>query len=74
MQAVYTNFHTFDGYYGLTYLHTFVKDGYTFTWFTSKDLEELEKGDIVTLKGTIKEHKEYKGYKQTVVTRCKIAK
>lgn len=32
----------------------------------------LEIGNICILTGTVKEHKEYKGDKQTVLTRCKI--
>ena len=73
------------GGYGMTtmYIHNLSdKDGNTFTWKTAnsisikdKDSNEWivpEKGDIVTLKGTIKEHSEYKEEKQTVLTRCKI--
>lgn len=32
----------------------------------------VAKGDKVTLTGTVKDHKEYKGDKQTVLTRCKV--
>lgn len=59
-----------------SYLYTFdYKEGdttYTFVWFSSVYYENVRKGDIVTLKGTIKDHKEYGEVKQTVVTRCKI--
>jgi hypothetical protein len=35
-------------------------------------LEQYQIGDKITLKGTIKEHSEYKDEKQTVLTRCKV--
>lgn len=42
-----------------------------FVWFKS-GLNTVEKGQIC--KGTVKEHKEYKGIKQTILTRCKAKK
>lgn len=55
---------------GISYLHTFKDaDGHTFIWKTGSS--SIEEGSTVTLKGTIKEHSEYKGVKQTVLTRCK---
>lgn len=42
------------------------------TWLDNGDWLHYEDGDTVTLKGTIKEHKEYKDEKQTVLTRCKV--
>ena len=56
-------------------------DGNTFTWKTGNtlyiptgdgDFDVANKGDTVVLKGTIKEHSEYKDEKQTVLTRCKV--
>ena len=56
------------------------EDGNTFTWKTTKSIyipngdytfNVAEKGDKVTLKGTIKAHSEYKDEKQTELTRCK---
>lgn len=44
--------------------------GNRFTWFSSNDV--LEVGNTYTLKGSIKAHDEYKGVKQTVLTRCKV--
>lgn len=32
----------------------------------------IEDGEIITIKGTVKEHSEYRGEKQTVLTRCKL--
>lgn len=45
-------------------------NGNRFTWFSSNDV--LEVGNTYTLKGSIKAHDEYKGVKQTVLTRCKV--
>ena len=60
-------------YYGE--LHTIYKfkdsDGNVLVWNTSAYLE-LEEGKQYTLKGKVKEHSEYKGEKQTVLTRCKV--
>ena len=56
------------------YIHTF-KDsaGNVLVWKTSSNsLPELNEGDKVHIKGTVKEHSEYKDEKQTVLTRCKI--
>lgn len=55
-------------------------EGNTFTWKTANSInvplgdyqyKVAEPGDKVKLTGTIKEHTEYKGEKQTVLTRCK---
>lgn len=54
-----------------TYVHHFeTSDGDILIWKTGTYPEI--KGDKVTLTGTVKEHSEYKGIKQTVLTRCKI--
>lgn len=44
--------------------------GNVFVWVTSK--RSLEVGKKYKVKGTIKQHSEYKGVKQTVLTRCDI--
>lgn len=64
------------------YIYT-LKDteGHLFVWKTTSGLgrvengeyRRIEEGERFTLKGTIKEHSEYKGEKQTVLTRCKVA-
>lgn len=43
--------------------------GHVFTWKTSNWVED----GVKTIKGTIKAHNEYKGMKQTELTRCKCA-
>lgn len=49
-----------------------------FAWKYNEETKEfdriLDTGDKVYLKGTIKEHKEYKDEKQTALTRCKVQK
>lgn len=54
------------------YLHTF-KDssGNKLIWKTTRGIE-IEDGAFIKLCGTIKEHTEYKGEKQTQLQRCKI--
>jgi hypothetical protein len=69
--------------YGTTtiYIHTFKIGDDTVIWKTGSTLgrwndkdewESIEEGSQVHLKGTIKEHSEYKGEKQTVLTRCRL--
>ena len=54
------------------HVYTFRNDhGDAIVWKTSKGLG-IEEGTKVHLKGTIKEHGEYKDEKQTVLTRCKV--
>lgn len=43
-----------------------IQEGEEF-WYLPK------KGDTLTIKGTVKEHSEYKGTKQTVLTRCRYS-
>lgn len=64
-EACYGRRTTVTSIYHLTDEH-----GNRFTWFSSKDI--LEKGQTYTLKGTIKDHTQYQGIEQTVITRCKI--
>lgn len=57
-----------------TTLVKFVTDeGNTISWFASNP-GLLEKGDTVSVKGTVKKHDEYKGEKQTTITRAKAAR
>jgi hypothetical protein len=71
------------GYWGTStqYIHTFVdEEGNILVWKTSNSLgkwidgnwKAYHSGDQLILKGTIKDHSEYEGQKQTVLTRCKI--
>ena len=64
----------YGGYWneGVTNLHTFQDDqGNVYTWKTGNFIN-ADYGTKMMLTGTIKEHGEYKGIKQTVMTRCKV--
>jgi hypothetical protein len=63
------------------YVHTFKIGDDTVVWKTTASLgrwndndewESIEEGAQVNIRGTIKEHSEYDGEKQTVLTRCKV--
>lgn len=54
--------------YGIMYIYKFTVDNNEIIWKTSKYLGEKE----VTIKATIKEHSDFRGNKQTVITRGRI--
>ena len=61
---------TLDGYYGTSTMHIMEDvDGNVFVWTTAS--KSFPEGKVVNLRGTIKDHREYKGTKQTILTRCK---
>lgn len=78
----------FEGFYGYTYFLFFRdEDGHVFKWSSSNGSYkcwssiscndgycEYEIGKKYLIKGSIKDHAEYKGVKQTVITRCKVLK
>lgn len=83
-----TAWFTIPSFYGFgkedtMYIHTFRIGDNTAVWKTSTDnlgrfnddgeWERYVEGKQVHLKGTIKEHNEYKDEKQTVLTRCRIS-
>jgi hypothetical protein len=56
---------------GTTHIHKMADAaGNALTWFSSSD--RLEEGQTYVLKGTVKAQEEYKGEKQTVLTRCTV--
>lgn len=62
-----------DSYYGHSTMHVMEDaNGNTFVWTTAS--RTLEVGTTYTMKGTIKDHSEYKGVKQTILSRCSIIK
>ncbi len=73
------NCYTYDTQYGLMRIYV-MKDaaGNVYTWKTSSNIGyETEEGtwytpETFTITGTVKEHSEYRGEKQTVLTRCKV--
>jgi hypothetical protein len=62
--------HAFYTQFGTSFANVFTGEGYRFKWLTSA--RDFDKGETVTLKGTIKKHEEYKGKTYTVLTRCKV--
>lgn len=57
--------------YGVTVIYKFVdENGNVFTWKTSGWVNTDR--EIAKVTGTVKEHKEYRGVKQTELTRCKV--
>lgn len=60
---------SWDTMYGVTYLYKITDiDGNIFIWKTSKCIDE----DIKGLKGTVKDHSEFRNVAQTDLTRCKV--
>ena len=58
--------------WGVTVLYRFIDtNGNVIIWKSSKYIDSEK--EVTKLTGTIKEHKEYNGVKQTVVNRCKVA-
>lgn len=78
VKAVYDHSAWFDVKLGWTkqrvFIHTFRdENGSAIVWKTSSNsLYNIAEGDTVQIKGTVKEHSEYKDEKQTVLTRCKV--
>lgn len=72
----YVSCHTYEthfSYYGETnFIHKFVDErGNTIVWKTAS-FQEFKPGETYTIKGKVKELSEYKGDKETVLTRCKV--
>ena len=72
MEVVYTNCRTIESYYGVSLVYTFKLGDNVLTWFCSgKGIDpDIEIGETVLLTGTVKDHKEYNGVKQTYLNRC----
>ena len=61
-----------DTLYGTTYLYKFTDEaGNILIWYASNPVNEED--SVVSVTGTIKDHSEFQGVKQTVLTRCKVA-
>ena len=62
----------FKSNFGYTRVYTFEDAAHNLiVWKTGKSLG-LKEGSYVHIAGTIKEHSEFRGKKQTVLTRCKV--
>lgn len=55
-------------------VYKFNVNGNTLVWITEKAdlINNIHKGQKVCLTGHVREHSEYRGTKQTVMTRCKV--
>lgn len=61
-----------EGRFGAVTLVTFEDElGNLIKWFASTRLD-IDKGDVVDIKATVKEHTDYKGVKQTMITRARV--
>ena len=70
--VVLRNYRSFYGNFGETGVFEFEdSDGNTVIWMTSPD-RDIDYDHIYWIEGTVKDHSEYKGDKQTRLTRCKI--
>ena len=57
--------------WGSSNLYTFTIDNNVFIWFSQSVIDaSIKPGDEITLSGTVKDHKEYDGVKQTYLSRC----
>lgn len=73
VQMTCKNIYAYDSHFhrGQDYIVTLADNNDNiFIWYTS--VKPCKQGDIVITKGTIKDHKEHKGIKQTIITRCKV--
>ena len=75
MALVLSNVYAYDGIFGTTYIHSFMdSNNRVLVWKTSKDLSDVAPvGSTFNIKGTVKEHSDYRNVKQTVLTRCKAS-
>lgn len=66
--------HYWEGDYGVTTLVRFVdQNGNIAVWKASGEKDDLEQDKTYLVTGTVKEHSDYKGTLQTVLSRCKYA-
>lgn len=80
IQATLACRYEFSGFYGPSFLYKFESEsGDILTWKTATILslpgekdDYPRKGDTVVFKATVKEHGEYKGQDQTVISRVKL--
>jgi hypothetical protein len=80
LTLTYTKSFSYESAYGTGFFHIFTdSDGNVFKWSTNKSLTykvddrsyNLDQGATLKLSGTVKDHEEYRGIKQTSLTRCK---
>ena len=58
--------------FGITRIYKLIgADGNVYTWKTGKYLDDTT--DEMSITGTVKAHTEFRGIKQTELTRCRVA-
>lgn len=74
VELIFKNIFFYETQFGGMCIYIFEDaEGHQFKWNTASGFaNSLEEGDHIKLNATIKEHSEYKGIKQTVLTRCKM--
>lgn len=61
------------GKYGVTTLVAFEDEtGNLIRWFSSTNMDNLNQGDVVDIKATVKKHDTYRDVNQTMISRAKI--
>lgn len=73
LKVTLTAARSFDSFYGTSFIYTFTYGEDILVWITSS-CKDIEIGEELLLTGTVKEHSEYKGTKQTKLSRCIIKK
>lgn len=59
--------------FGVTRIYKMIgEDGNVYTWKTGKFIDDDNSADI-SITGTVKAHTEFRGIKQTELTRCRVA-
>ena len=59
--------------FGITLLYKIIDtEGHVFMWASSTGIRDDEDLEVTSITGTIKAHEEYKGVKQTWLTRCRV--
>lgn len=74
LEVTVKNIFDYETQFGIMYIYIMEdSNGHQFKWNTSSGFPTNNANDeVITIKGTIKEHSEYNGIKQTVLTRCKL--
>lgn len=72
LEVTVSRINGYENQWGYSNIYTFVdKDERICVWFTAKYLD-VKEGDKVIISGTIKDRKEFRGEKQTILTRCRV--
>ena len=65
----------FEGEWGYTTIYKMQdQDGRMFSWFSTSHKVKLAEGETYKCSATVKDHKEWKGNKETMVTRLTLKK